>query len=1015
MSNTTVSNMRSKRSGAAAAAVGSKIYVMGGYDGSSRLNTCEVYDTTTNAWTSIANMTTKRSCLAAAAVGSKIYAIGGGENGFSRLNTCEVFDTITNAWTSIASMNTKRHHFAAAAVGSKIYAIGGRDGSSDLNTCEVFDTFTNQPAAGSHTSTYVDPFTNQPAAGSIPIETSTFEEAAAAIRLLADGLLGTVIQADATLRSTVIDKHDPQAAERQMEAVTETAEKRDAAAQSLLAGLRSVDAMRDAIVSSLTQTFRVPTVDDLLTLFKSKDGPCAAAQSDLTEARNEFERLDQALCEVQLKIVPLQRPGKATNAVATAQLNKLREEESKLMVEAAEAQSALEAAMKAVRTEVHRLADKLAEIRLLHAEHFSYLEEGDIPKKIDLAPIYAIGNVEIYPLYLPKLGRTVCVKKQLITDATSKAVKREATVTAGLVSQCLLPILLHFQRDNKYYIVVPHYRLGDVAKMLELTAPTTHIEITSLPRRVREVLEALQMLHANGIVHGDIKPHNIFIDDDSSWVLGDFGSAKLINANTTAGTHTTRYAAPEVVGGAAKTTASDILSLGLTLFEVSCKCKNGLRATGSGAAWVAASTPGAFSYFIESTGVADVQLAGTYDRLGDFTDFLNQILRREPTERPDATALLHHPFVADSPQASARFATYRASLQSIGSPDDDDDATQLTVRRGEPVMPQCLVSLRNAPATRRLYVTFAGEQGVDAGGLTKELCTLLFVEARDTLFTSVAGSAAFHVIDDARLGPNGEEHLEFVGWLLMRALTSQAIGGALFPPFQCSFVICQFLFKVLLADSLQDQVAESFELAEIDRQLAQNVLDAVRDPSTQLRANYVSFEDGTPVTVANADRWARQQRLSTMMTQRRRGIEALRSGFQRNKDLLQLSRAFVASSPSLLQGVLCISFISPSNVVCKTTFRNFPADSRVQEWLSALLLSMNQENLGKWLRWATGGYSVQEVKVTHWAHGGAANAAWPLPSSHTCFNMVDMVNYPTEKMLRDKVLMAIEETQMATR
>jgi len=295
---TTVSNMSSKRSYLAAAAVGNKIYVMGGHDGSSCSSTCEVYDTTTNAWTSIANMTTKRAGLAAAAVGSKIYVMGG-YDGSSYFNTCEVYDTTTNAWTSISNMTTKRGNLAATAVGSKIYVIGGFDGSSRLNTCEVFDTFTNQPAAGSHTSTYVDPLTNQPAAGSIPIETSTFEEAAAAIRLLADGLLGTVIQADATLRSTVIDKHDPQAAERQMEAVTETAEKRDAAAQSLLAGLRSVDAMRDAIVSRLTQTFRVPTVDDLLTLFKSKDGPCAAAQSELTEARNEFERLDQALFEVQ--------------------------------------------------------------------------------------------------------------------------------------------------------------------------------------------------------------------------------------------------------------------------------------------------------------------------------------------------------------------------------------------------------------------------------------------------------------------------------------------------------------------------------------------------------------------------------------------------------------------------------------------------------------------------------------------------------------------------------------------
>ena len=219
-----------------------------------------------------------------------------------------------------------------------------------------------------------------------------------------------------------------------------------------------------------------------------------------------------------------------TTAVGAAQLKTHRDEEGKLVEEASKAKSAEQDAVVSMRTEVHRLADHLPEMRLLHSKHFSSLEESDIPSSFEGAPIYAVEQVSIYAMYSAKLGRTVCVKRQPVTDATSKkSVEREATVTAGLVSPSLLPTLLHFQRDNTYYIVVPHYRLGDVAKALAMTPPTAHISIGSLRQRTREVLVAVQILHANGIVHGDIKPHNIFIADDSSWVLGDFGSAKLIS------------------------------------------------------------------------------------------------------------------------------------------------------------------------------------------------------------------------------------------------------------------------------------------------------------------------------------------------------------------------------------------------------------------------------------------------------------------------------------------------------
>eukprot|EP01047_Picozoa_sp_COSAG01_P123760 COSAG01_NODE_52728_length_344_cov_1.783673_1_plen_64_part_10 len=60
--------MGSKRHGLATAVVGGSLYALGGYDGSNRLSSCEVYDAASDRWRAIAPMGSKRTALAAAAL-----------------------------------------------------------------------------------------------------------------------------------------------------------------------------------------------------------------------------------------------------------------------------------------------------------------------------------------------------------------------------------------------------------------------------------------------------------------------------------------------------------------------------------------------------------------------------------------------------------------------------------------------------------------------------------------------------------------------------------------------------------------------------------------------------------------------------------------------------------------------------------------------------------------------------------------------------------------------------------
>ena len=138
-----VASMSQRREHHASVVIDGKIYAMGGYFGQF-LETVEVYDPQANSWQHVASIPQRVDWHAAAVMGGKIYVTGGFNHPGEALNSVYVYDPQADAWTQLASMGATRRVHASAAVGGKLYVFGGLGGEDDeheedLSTAEVYD------------------------------------------------------------------------------------------------------------------------------------------------------------------------------------------------------------------------------------------------------------------------------------------------------------------------------------------------------------------------------------------------------------------------------------------------------------------------------------------------------------------------------------------------------------------------------------------------------------------------------------------------------------------------------------------------------------------------------------------------------------------------------------------------------------------------------------------------------------------------------------------------------------
>jgi eukaryotic-like serine/threonine-protein kinase len=182
------------------------------------------------------------------------------------------------------------------------------------------------------------------------------------------------------------------------------------------------------------------------------------------------------------------------------------------------------------------------------------------------------GMANVYLAEDQELGRRVAIK--MLDDRHSQdeqfveRFRREAKNAAGLSHPNIVSIYDRGEAEGTYYIAMEYLEGRTLKELLVARGPTP------LPVAIdytRQILAALGFAHRHGIVHRDIKPHNIVVAPDGRLKVTDFGIARAgASQMTETGSiiGTAQYLSPEQAKGAPVTPASDLYSVGIVLYEM---------------------------------------------------------------------------------------------------------------------------------------------------------------------------------------------------------------------------------------------------------------------------------------------------------------------------------------------------------------------------------------------------------------------------------------------------------------
>jgi serine/threonine-protein kinase len=179
----------------------------------------------------------------------------------------------------------------------------------------------------------------------------------------------------------------------------------------------------------------------------------------------------------------------------------------------------------------------------------------------------------VYRAYDPRLKRSVALKllaSELAEDERFREpFLRESELAASLEHPNVVPIHDVGEVDGQLFIVMRLVEGGDLKALLREAG---RLEPERTLTIVSQVANALDAAHARGLVHRDVKPSNVLLDEGEHVYLTDFGLTKRVTetgafAGELRSLGTVDYVAPEQIRGEALDGRTDVYSLGCLLYE----------------------------------------------------------------------------------------------------------------------------------------------------------------------------------------------------------------------------------------------------------------------------------------------------------------------------------------------------------------------------------------------------------------------------------------------------------------
>jgi eukaryotic-like serine/threonine-protein kinase len=182
------------------------------------------------------------------------------------------------------------------------------------------------------------------------------------------------------------------------------------------------------------------------------------------------------------------------------------------------------------------------------------------------------GMADVFVAEDQQLGRKVALKllhRRFSEDSEFvERFRREASAAAGLQHQNVVSVYDRGRWDDTYYIAMEYLPGRSLKQVIRAEAPLDPVRAIDL---TIQILKAARCGHRRGVIHRDLKPHNVIVDGEDRAKVTDFGIARAGASDMTETGSimgTAQYLSPEQAQGRSVSAQSDLYAVGVILYEM---------------------------------------------------------------------------------------------------------------------------------------------------------------------------------------------------------------------------------------------------------------------------------------------------------------------------------------------------------------------------------------------------------------------------------------------------------------